>query len=148
MSTSITDALAALSMEEEGCSLLEELLSSSTKVLVCTTAFLDYKALIRLGATCHDFRSIILDDIDSIWQNLYKRWPNHKRSIEEGDWRDEFTRRFAIQSLQRIEYNQSIRSIIASRESVIDTLVSYHNQLKLDPDTLYLSVSITESTWP
>jgi len=39
--TSITDALAALSMDEEGCSLLEELLSSSTKVLVCTTSFLD-----------------------------------------------------------------------------------------------------------
>jgi len=39
--TSITDALAALSMEEEDSSLLEELLSSSTKVLVCTTSFLD-----------------------------------------------------------------------------------------------------------
>ena len=68
--TSITDALAALSMEEEGSSLLEEILSSSTKVLVCATSFLDHKALTRLGATCHEFRSLILDDIDSVWQNL------------------------------------------------------------------------------
>ena len=65
--TSITDALAALSMEEEeDSSLLEELLSSSTKVLVCTTSFLDYQALVCLGATCHEFRSLILDDIDSV----------------------------------------------------------------------------------
>ena len=68
--TSITDALAALSMDEEGCSLLEELLSSSTNVLICTTSFLDHKALVRLGATSYEFRSIILDDIDSVWQNL------------------------------------------------------------------------------
>ena len=144
--TSITDALAALSMEEEGSSLLEEILSSSTKVLVCASSFLDEKALLRLGATCHEFRSIILDDIDSVWRNLFdKRWPNHKiKSIDEGDWREEFTTRFTIQSLQQDELTQSICSIIASRESVIDTLVSYHSQLKLDPALLYLSVSILE----
>jgi len=143
--TSITDALAALSMDEEGSSLLEELLSSSTKVLGCTTSFLDYKALTRLGATCHEFRSIILDDIDSVWKNLYdKSWPKHHiKSIDEGDWRDEFTRRFTIQSLQKTGYTQST-SVIATRESVIDTLVSFHSQLKLDPALLYLSVSILE----
>lgn len=141
--TSISDALAALSMDDELCP-LEELLSSSTKVLVRTASFLDHKALVHLGATCHDFRSIVLDDIDSQWQNLYaKLWPNHQIKFDEGEWRDEFTTRSTIQSLQLSEYAQST-SVIASREAIINTLVASHDQLKLDPDILYLSVSILE----
>ena len=103
------------------------------------------KALTRLGATCHEFRSLILDDIDSVWQNLYyKLWPKHHiKSIDEGDWRDEFTRRFTIQSLQRTEISQSNNAILP-REGVINTLVSFHNELKLDPNTLYLAVRINE----
>jgi len=97
-----------------------------------------------LGATCHEFRSIILDDIDSVWRNLYKRWPKHHiKSIDEGDWRDEFTTRFTIQKLQRTGYTQST-SVIAHREAVINTIIAFHDQLKLYPDTLYSSVSIIE----
>lgn len=72
------------------------------------------------------------------------RWPKHQiKSIDEGDWRDEFTRRFTIQKLQRTGYTQST-SVIAHREAVINTLAFFHNELKLDPNTLYLSVSILE----
>jgi len=59
--TSITDAL---SMDEEGCSLLEELLSSSTNILGCTTSFLDKRlASHRDGYSLEYFKFKVLIDL-------------------------------------------------------------------------------------
>lgn len=51
-------------MDEEGCSLLEELLSSSTNILGCTTSFLDKRlASHRDGYSLEYFKFKVLIDL-------------------------------------------------------------------------------------